>query len=72
MDYLPGCEAPEDGLYEQLNIFGLSTGITERVAKGERLPLAPQGYTWRKVFWTLGPDRRDDMLPTTPTRRNRR
>ena len=54
MDYLPGCEAPEDGLYEQLNIFGLSTGITERVAKGERLPLAPQGYTWRKVFWTLG------------------
>ena len=49
MDYLPGSEAPEDGVYEEFNIFGTSTGITERVDKGERLPLAPRGYTWRKV-----------------------
>jgi hypothetical protein len=55
MDYLPGSEAPEDGVYEQLDIFGASTGITERVAKGGRLPLAPQGYTWRQVPWTMGP-----------------
>jgi hypothetical protein len=31
VDYLPGSEAPEDGVYEQLN-FGTSTGITERVS----------------------------------------
>ena len=53
MDYLPGSEAPEDGVYEQLNIFGTSTGITERVAKGGRLPLAPRGYKWRTAPWTV-------------------
>jgi hypothetical protein len=53
VDHLPGSEAPEDGVYEQLN-FGASTGITERVAKGRRLPLAPQGYTWRTAPWTVG------------------
>jgi hypothetical protein len=47
MDYAPGSEAPEAGVYEELNVFGTSTGITERVAKGERLPLAPLGYSWR-------------------------
>jgi hypothetical protein len=54
VDYLPGSEAPEDGVYEQLNIFGTSTGITERVGKGERLPLAPWGYTWRTAPWMVG------------------
>jgi hypothetical protein len=53
VDYLPGSEAPEDGVYEEL-IFGASTGITERVGKGERLPLAPRGYTWRTAPWTVG------------------
>ncbi len=54
MDYLPASKAPEDGVYEQLN-FGTPTGITERVAKGGRLPLAPQGYTWRTIQWAMGP-----------------
>jgi hypothetical protein len=54
MNYSPGSEAPEDGVYEGLNIFGTSAGITERLGKGERLPLAPQGYTWRKVLWKVG------------------
>jgi hypothetical protein len=56
VDYLPGSEAPEDGVYEQLNIFGTSTGITERVGKGERLSLAPppRGYTWRTAPWMVG------------------
>ena len=53
MNYSPGSEAPEDGVYEELNIFGTSTGITERLGKGERLPLAPQGYTWRTVLWAV-------------------
>ena len=54
-DHLPGSEAPEDGVYEQLNMFGVSTGIAERVGKGERLPLAPPGYTWRTAPWTAAP-----------------
>jgi hypothetical protein len=53
VDHTPGSEAPEDGVYEELNLFGTSTGITERVGKGEQFPLAPQGYTWRKVPWTV-------------------
>ena len=49
IDHAPGSEAPASGVYEQLNIFGTATGITERVAEGERLPLAPQGYSWRML-----------------------
>jgi hypothetical protein len=49
IDYAPGSEAPEAGTYEQLDVFRLPTGITEHVIRGERLPLAPQGYTWRKM-----------------------
>jgi hypothetical protein len=47
--YAPGSEAPEGGTYEQLDVFRIPTGITEHVIRGERLPLAPQGYTWRKM-----------------------
>jgi hypothetical protein len=72
VDYLPGSEAPEDGVYEQLNMFGMSTGIAERVAKGGRLPLAPQGYTWRPVFGTMGPDRREKKNRATSVRRTLR
>jgi len=53
MDYAPGSVARESGLYEQIAMFGVSTGISEQIARGERLPLAPQGYTWRKVLWTV-------------------
>jgi hypothetical protein len=44
-----GAAAPETGVYEQIDLFRLPTGITERLAEGERLPLAPVGYTWRQV-----------------------
>ena len=47
--YVPGSEAPETGTYEQLDVFRIPTGITEHIIGGERLPLAPQGYTWRKM-----------------------
>jgi hypothetical protein len=60
MNYSHGSEAPEDGAYEELNIFGTSTGITERLGKGEWLPLAPQGYTWRKVLWAVAAVRSDE------------
>ena len=49
IDYAPGGEAPETGTYEQLDVFRIPTGITEHVIRGERLPLAPQGYKWRKM-----------------------
>ena len=48
-NYAPGSEAPEAGTYEQLDVFRIPTGITENIIRGERLPLAPQGYTWRKM-----------------------
>ena len=48
INYAPGSEAPESGTYEQLDVFRIPTGISEHVIRGERLPLAPQGYTWRK------------------------
>ena len=34
---------------EQIDPFRLPTGITERLAEGERPALAPVGYTWRQV-----------------------
>ena len=49
INYAPGSEAPESGTYEQLDVFHIPTGITEHIIRGERLPLAPQGYTWRKM-----------------------
>ena len=49
INYAPGSAAPESGTYEQLDVFRIPTGITEHVIRGERLPLAPRGYTWRKM-----------------------
>jgi hypothetical protein len=34
---------------EELNVFGSSTGKVEHVREGERLPLAPRGFTWRHL-----------------------
>ena len=48
-EHQPGTRAPETGLYEELNIFGSSTGRVEHVREGERLPLAPRGFTWRHL-----------------------
>jgi hypothetical protein len=49
INYAPGSEAPESSKYEQLDVFRIPTGITEHIIRGGRLPLAPQGYTWRKM-----------------------
>ena len=49
MDYPPGSTVPETGAYQQIDVFGMLTGISEWLREGERLPLAPIGYSWRKV-----------------------
>ena len=48
-EHQPGTRAPETGHYEELNVFGSSTGRVEHVREGERLPLAPRGFTWRHL-----------------------
>ena len=46
-DYQPGDPAPETGDYEECNVFGSPTGTVAHVRKGEPLPGAPRGFTWR-------------------------
>src|SRR5579872_6730367 len=47
-DHLPGERAAETGRFEELNIFGTPTGKLTHADRGERLPVAPQGFTWRR------------------------
>jgi hypothetical protein len=42
----PGHPAPASAIYEQLNIFGSSTGIEVHVQQGHPLPDAPLGHSW--------------------------
>jgi hypothetical protein len=46
-DHLPGDAAPTDGAYCLLNVFGSMTGVVARVPRGNPLPEAPRGFTWR-------------------------
>jgi len=48
-EHQPGTYAPRQGRYEELNVFGSRTGRIEHVWEGERLPLAPRGFTWRHL-----------------------
>jgi hypothetical protein len=48
-EYPPGIPAPVAGTYEQRNVFGSSTGARIVVARGEDLPRAPRGFTWRVI-----------------------
>ena len=48
-EHQPGTHAPLTGHYEELNIFGTPTGKVEHVRKGERLPHAPRGFSWRQM-----------------------
>jgi hypothetical protein len=47
-EYRPGEPAPEDGIYETLNIFGSPSGDSVHVPKGQPLPPLPRGHMWRK------------------------
>jgi hypothetical protein len=46
-EYGPGTPAPSDGVYEQRNVFGSTTGTRIIVTSGQTLPAAPRGFTWR-------------------------
>jgi len=48
-EHQPGTCAPITGRFEELNIFGSPTGKIEHVREGERLPPAPQGFSWRHI-----------------------
>jgi hypothetical protein len=45
----PDTHAAATGHYEELNIFGSPTGKVAHVLEGERLPLAPRGFSWRHI-----------------------
>ena len=48
-EHRPGDCTPVTGRYEELNVFGTPTGKIEHVREGERLPHAPQGFSWRQM-----------------------
>src|SRR4051812_20837405 len=59
-EHPPGALAPATGRYEELNVFGTRTGQVAHVVKGEKLPAAPRGFTWRgrreRTSGVSGPD----------------
>lgn len=46
-EHPPGHPAPLAGVYRLLNIFGTETIEAAHVARGQPLPPAPLGHTWR-------------------------
>jgi hypothetical protein len=48
-EYPPGTAAPSGGTYEQCSVLGAPTGVRVTVARGQELPAAPRGFTWRAV-----------------------
>lgn len=48
-DCPPGASASVGGVYELLNVMGTPMGTRVLVSRGEALPPAPFGWTWRLV-----------------------
>lgn len=48
-EYQAGSNAPEAGLYEELNIFGTPTGTVILMADAETFPSHPVGFTYRPL-----------------------
>ena len=48
-EYVPGTRAPAGGVYQQCNVFGSATGVRVTLARGQTLPTAPRGFTWREI-----------------------
>jgi hypothetical protein len=54
----PGAPAPATGRYAELNVLGARTGRVQHVVKGDSLPGAPLGFSWRLIEdMTVGTDR---------------
>ena len=49
-DHRPGELAPASGQYSLLNVFGSMSSEAAQVLRGNRLPPAPLGFTWRMVL----------------------
>jgi hypothetical protein len=45
----PGDPAPQDGAYQDHNVFGTPNGQKVTLLAGERLPPLPIGFTWKLV-----------------------
>lgn len=45
-EHAPKTRAPEGGVYELRNVLGSATGQRTIMARGDRLPAAPRGFTW--------------------------
>ena len=56
-EHQPGQPAPKSGVYRLLNVFGGEEATRVTVRRGETLPAAPRGYSWRLVRET------DDAAP---------
>ena len=54
-EYPPGTAAPTGGMYDQCGVLGTPTGVRITVERGQELPAAPRGFTWRAV--ELPPER---------------
>jgi hypothetical protein len=52
----PGDPAPQDGAYQDHNVFGTPSGQTVTLRAGEFLPPLPIGFTWKLVDHA-GPER---------------
>jgi hypothetical protein len=48
-EYPPGTPAPAEGIYEQCNVLGSTTGVRITLACGQTMPASPRGFTWRVV-----------------------
>lgn len=48
-DHPPGAPARKTGRYRMLNVFGSDTEVHAHIARGEPLPRAPAGHSWRLV-----------------------
>ncbi len=46
-EHAPGTPATVTGTYQLLDIFGSPTDHRVHLARGEPLPDAPRGHTWR-------------------------
>jgi hypothetical protein len=58
-EYPPGAMAPSGGTYEQCSVLGALTGVRITVARGQALPTAPRGFTWRVIELPPGCDAAD-------------
>ena len=48
-EYHPKTLAPHTGIFEEIDVFGTTTGAAAFVREGEPFPGAPRGFMWRML-----------------------